>query len=54
MAIYGVIFVNTFAVPVTLNNIPCNYFFIFVAWDVIESVIWYFFGLRAGNRWSNA
>jgi len=52
---YGVVvnllgFVNTFATPVALKNIRYNYVFIFVALDVIESVIWYFFAVETVGR----
>ena len=52
---YGVVvgllgFVNTFATPVALKNIQYNYVFIFVAWDVIESIIWYFFAVETVGR----
>ena len=41
-----VVFVNTFATPVALKNIHYNYAFIFVAWDVIESIILWFFAVE--------
>jgi hypothetical protein len=55
MAMYSVVvgllgFVNTFATPVALKNIQYNYAFIFVAWDVIESIIWYFFAVETVGR----
>jgi len=43
-------FVNTFATPVALKNIRYNYVFIFVAWDVIESVIWHCFAVETLGR----
>lgn len=36
-------FVNQFANPIALQNIQTNYIWVFVAWDVIESILWYFF-----------
>lgn len=36
-------FISQFATPIGLGNISTNYFWIFVGWDLIESVIWYFF-----------
>lgn len=36
-------FISQFATPIGLANISTNYFWIFVGWDVVESVFWYFF-----------
>lgn len=36
-------FISQFATPIGLHNISTNYFWIFVGWDVVESVFWYFF-----------
>lgn len=36
-------FINTFAGPIALKNISTNYIYVFVVWDVIESILWYFF-----------
>lgn len=36
-------FISQFATPIGLQNISTNYFWIFVGWDVLESVFWYFF-----------
>jgi hypothetical protein len=36
-------FINQFAGPFALKNIQNNYMYIFVGWDAIESVLWYFF-----------
>jgi hypothetical protein len=36
-------FINQFAGPIALKNITYNYIWVFVGWDVIESVLWYFF-----------
>ncbi|CAG8057426.1 unnamed protein product [Penicillium salamii] len=36
-------FISQFATPIGLKNISTNYFWIFVGWDVLESVFWYFF-----------
>lgn len=36
-------FVNQFAGPIALKNINTNYVWVFVVWDVIESILWYFF-----------
>lgn len=36
-------FINQFAGPIALYNIQYRYIYVFVGWDVIESIIWYFF-----------
>ena len=36
-------FINTFAGPIALGNIGYKYIYIFVGWDVIEAILWYFF-----------
>ena len=36
-------FINTFCTPVANSTIGYKYIYIFVGWDVIESIIWYFF-----------
>lgn len=36
-------FINQFAGPYALKNIQNNYMYIFVGWDFIESILWYFF-----------
>jgi len=40
----GMGFINLFAGPIALENIGYKYIFVFVAWDVVEAIIWYFFG----------
>jgi hypothetical protein len=37
-------FINQFCGPIALGNIQQNYVWVFVAWDSIETVCWYFFG----------
>lgn len=37
-------FVNQFAGPIALKNIGTNYVWVFVAWDMCESVLWWIFG----------
>ena len=39
-------FVSNFATPVALKNIQYNYIFFFAGWDVIISIIWYFFAVE--------
>jgi hypothetical protein len=36
-------FINQFAGPVALQNMGYKYIWIFVGWDVVESVLWYIF-----------
>ncbi|KAH9907176.1 lactose permease [Xylariomycetidae sp. FL2044] len=43
-------FINQFAGPIALGNIGYRYIFVFVAWDVIEAIIWYFFGVESQGR----
>ncbi|KGO67789.1 Major facilitator superfamily domain, general substrate transporter [Penicillium italicum] len=43
-------FVSQFATPIGLQNISTNYFWIFVGWDVIEAVFWYFFCVESQGR----
>jgi len=55
MAMYGVFvslvgFINTFATPIGLKNIQYNFIFIFVGWDIIESICWYFFAVETVGR----
>jgi len=55
MSMYGVVvslfsFINTYAGPIALQNITYNYIFIFVGWDMIESVVWYFLCVETVGR----
>ncbi|KAF8169045.1 general substrate transporter [Mycena galopus ATCC 62051] len=43
-------FINTFANSVGLQKLSWKYYFVFVAWDVIASVLWYFFGVETFGR----
>ncbi|WVR07897.1 hypothetical protein IAU60_004940 [Kwoniella sp. DSM 27419] len=43
-------FINQFAGPIALRNIGYKYIYIFVGWDVVESIIWYFFGVESQGR----
>jgi hypothetical protein len=36
-------FVSQFATPIGIKNISTNYIWIFVGWDIFESICWYFF-----------
>lgn len=37
-------FINQFAGPIALKNIKTDYIWVFVGWDVIETVCWWLFG----------
>jgi hypothetical protein len=37
-------FINQFAGPIALHNIGYKYIFVFVGWDLVETVSWYLFG----------
>jgi hypothetical protein len=37
-------FVSQYASPIGLHNISTHYFWIFVGWDLFESLCWYLFG----------
>lgn len=37
-------FINAFAGPIALQNIGTNYVWVFVAWDLIEALLWWIFG----------
>lgn len=39
----GISFISQYASPIGLGNISTDYFWIFVGWDVVESVCWWFF-----------
>lgn len=43
-------FISQFASPIGLGNISTNYFWIFVGWDLIEVVCWYFFCVESQGR----
>ncbi|KAJ7688296.1 general substrate transporter [Mycena rosella] len=43
-------FINTFANSVGLANLNWRYYFVFVAWDVVASVLWYFLGVETHGR----
>ena len=40
----GMGFINQFAGPIALGNIGYKYIFVFVGWDIVESIIWYLCG----------
>ncbi|KAI0434177.1 putative MFS lactose permease [Xylaria sp. FL1042] len=43
-------FINQFAGPIGLQNIGYKYIFVFVGWDLVETVAWYFFGVESQGR----
>ncbi|KUI68659.1 Lactose permease [Cytospora mali] len=43
-------FINQFAGPIALQNIKYKYVYIFVAWDVVEAILWYFFCVETQGR----
>ncbi|OBT50257.1 hypothetical protein VE04_09415 [Pseudogymnoascus sp. 24MN13] len=55
LAFYGFLtgclgFINTFCTPIANKTIGLNYIWVFVGWDCIETVCWYFFGIEAQGR----
>jgi len=43
-------FISQYATPIGINTISTNYIWIFVGWDVIESICWYLFCVEAQGR----
>ncbi|WVF68283.1 hypothetical protein IAT40_003048 [Kwoniella sp. CBS 6097] len=43
-------FINQFAGPIALGNIGYKYIYIFVGWDVVESILWFFFCVESQGR----
>jgi hypothetical protein len=43
-------FINQFAGPVGLQNLGYKYIYVFVGWDVVEAVLWYFFCVESQGR----
>ncbi|KAI1268083.1 putative MFS lactose permease [Xylariaceae sp. FL1019] len=43
-------FINQFAGPIALQNIGYKYIYVFVGWDIVESIAWYFFGVESQGR----
>ncbi|KAJ5689486.1 hypothetical protein N7462_003878 [Penicillium macrosclerotiorum] len=55
LAFYGFLtgclgFINTFCTPIANKNIGLNYIWVFVGWDCVEAVLWYFFCVEAQGR----
>ncbi|KAJ7166086.1 general substrate transporter [Mycena filopes] len=43
-------FINTFGNSVGLKKLTWRYYFVFVAWDLVASVLWYFLGVETNGR----
>ncbi|KAJ7733328.1 general substrate transporter [Mycena metata] len=43
-------FINTFGNSVGLQRLTWRYYFVFVAWDLVASVLWYFLGVETHGR----
>ncbi|KDE04445.1 hypothetical protein MVLG_05093 [Microbotryum lychnidis-dioicae p1A1 Lamole] len=43
-------FINTYAIPIALENIEYNLIWFFVGWDCIEAVVWSFLGVETQGR----
>lgn len=55
LAFYGFLtgmlgFINTYCTPIAESNIGYKYIWVFVGWDVVESILWYFFCVEAQGR----
>ncbi|KDQ17763.1 hypothetical protein BOTBODRAFT_582547 [Botryobasidium botryosum FD-172 SS1] len=55
MAMYAFVvgaisFINQYAGPIALQNIRYNYIFIFVGWDCVETILWYFLAVETVGR----
>ncbi|KAI1651144.1 general substrate transporter [Daldinia loculata] len=48
--VYAMGFINQFAGPIALGNIQYKYIYVFVGWDVVEAILWYFFGVESQGR----
>jgi len=43
-------FINLYCLPIALANIQWKTMLIFVAWDAIETVVWYLFAIETQGR----
>ncbi|KAI1102900.1 general substrate transporter [Jackrogersella minutella] len=50
VVVYAMGFINQFAGPIALGNIEYKYIYVFVGWDVVEAILWYFFGVESQGR----
>ncbi|KAI1416423.1 general substrate transporter [Hypoxylon sp. FL1857] len=48
--VYAMGFINQFAGPIALGNIQYRYIYVFVGWDIVETVMWYLFGVESQGR----
>jgi len=46
----AVSFINQFCTPIALGNIQYKYIYVFVAWDIVEALAWYLFGVESQGR----
>ncbi|KAK3393329.1 general substrate transporter [Podospora didyma] len=46
----AVSFINQFAGPIALGNIGYKYIYVFVAWDIVEALLWFLFGVESQGR----
>ncbi|KAH8923415.1 general substrate transporter [Atractiella rhizophila] len=55
MALYAFIvnasnWLNLYVTPIAFERIGYRYIYVFVAWDICETVIWYFFAIETSGR----
>ncbi|KAI1639438.1 lactose permease [Biscogniauxia mediterranea] len=43
-------FINQFAGPIALENIGYKYIYVFVGWDLFETIAWFLFGVESQGR----
>ncbi|KAK1757738.1 general substrate transporter [Echria macrotheca] len=43
-------FINLYAGPIALERIQQNYVWVFVGWDLVETLCWYLFGVESQGR----
>ncbi|GES60017.1 MFS lactose permease [Aspergillus terreus] len=43
-------FISQYATPIGLANISTNYLWVFVGWDLVETLCWYLFGVESQGR----
>ncbi|TDL21123.1 general substrate transporter [Rickenella mellea] len=48
--IYGITLVNLFVIPIAFDRIGWKYILPFVAWDLLETIIWYFLCVETAGR----
>ncbi|KAI1334096.1 lactose permease [Xylariaceae sp. FL0016] len=50
MIVNAIGFINQFCGPIALGNIGYRYIYVFVGWDIIETIAWYIFGVESQGR----